>query len=290
MELFDRKLTAAAYPHKQFVFFRVFLGTYLVVHFCMLAPYCAELFSNTGVLADASLNLTFNYFPDVLFEFDRPAFVKTFLFILIVLSVVFITGFQGRVVSFLLWYGWASLINRNNFIINPGMPYIGWLLLACAFIPEHKGGKWQMPGWAITGAWLILAVGYTVSGIDKLFSISWARGSSLELLLSNPLARDNFITSYLALLPAQFLKIATWTILIAEISFLPLALFEGTRKYAWLLMTVIHLGILCILDFADLTAGMLMIHVFTYDLKWFTVGNFQKLVSKHSSPLNYEDR
>ena len=64
------------------------------------------------------------------------------------------------------------------------------------------------------------------------------------------------------------LKFNTWAVLFIEMAFLPLALFKPTRKWIWLAMIVMHLGILLIVDFADLTLGMLMIHWFTFDSNW----------------------
>lgn len=34
-------------------------------------------------------------------------------------------------------------------------------------------------------------------------------------------------------------------------------------------MLAMHLGILTVVDFADLTGGMLMIHLFAFDPSWF---------------------
>lgn len=37
-------------------------------------------------------------------------------------------------------------------------------------------------------------------------------------------------------------------------------------------MVAMHLGILFVVDFADLTFGMLMIHLFTFDPDWLKIG------------------
>jgi hypothetical protein len=58
-------------------------------------------------------------------------------------------------------------------------------------------------------------------------------------------------------------------VLALELLAFPLALFRPTRKWIWLGIVGMHLGILCIVDFADLTTGMLMIHLFTYNPSWF---------------------
>jgi|GEM_PF-5184698 len=36
-------------------------------------------------------------------------------------------------------------------------------------------------------------------------------------------------------------------------------------------MVVLHIGIIFVVDFADLSLGMLMVHAFTFDRKWLTM-------------------
>jgi predicted DCC family thiol-disulfide oxidoreductase YuxK len=62
--------------------------------------------------------------------------------------------------------------------------------------------------------------------------------------------------------------IATWGVLAAELLFAPLALWKKSRPWIWLTMIVLHLGIVLMVDFADLSVGMLMIHLFTFDPAW----------------------
>lgn len=248
----------------------------------MLIPYSAEIWSNLGLLSDASLNLTHGVFPNILNIFDAPLFVQIYVGVLAFLSVLFALGIQRPIVSLLLWYGWVSLFDRNNLISNPGIPFIGWLLLCCAVVPKGEplsiqfnkqniGDEtaWEMPKVLFYGAWLIMAISYTISGVDKLLSPSWSDGTAIKHLLENPLARDWPLREMLLLLPPIAIKIMTWATLILEIVFLPLALLKKTRMWAWLGMVALHLGILTIVDFADLTIGMLMIHFFTFDGSWF---------------------
>ncbi|WP_113960415.1 hypothetical protein [Roseimicrobium gellanilyticum] len=48
-----------------------------------------------------------------------------------------------------------------------------------------------------------------------------------------------------------------------ELLFLPLSLHRLTRAAAWAALVLMHAGILLVVDFADLSIGMLMIHLFT---------------------------
>jgi hypothetical protein len=290
MDLFDHKITSANYKPLQFIVFRFVLGIYLLLHFISLLPYSAEIFSNEGIFGNPALNFSYGFFPDILNYYDSSIFIKGFLIFLIILSVLFIFGIKRRFVSILLWYGWACLINRNNMIINPGMPYIGWLLLACAFVPEGENKKdknWSIPSSVILGAWLIMSIGYTLSGFDKLHSPSWVNGSTFSILLENPLSRNTFLRDISLNIPSTVFHFITWAALLGELLFLPLSLFTKTRKYAWTAMVIMHLGILCYINFTDLTIGMLMIHLFTFDVKWLKFSSpktgVQNILLKSSS-------
>lgn len=261
----------------QFAAFRILFGIYLTVHFAYLIPYGGELFSREGVLPQANLNFTFGILPNPLEHFDSPAFVTGFLLTLTLLAVALMIGFCRRTAALLLWFGWACLFNRNNLIINPGIPYVGLLLWFCALLPPGEplsvrsrgaSGRWEFPAGIYWAAWLLLAVGYTFSGCVKLSSPSWVDGSAMLHLLNNPLARPGWFRDLSLAAPADALKLLTWVALAGEILFLPLSLARRGRLVAWLWMLAMHLGILLVVDFADLTCGMVMIHLFTFDPDW----------------------
>lgn len=54
-----------------------------------------------------------------------------------------------------------------------------------------------------------------------------------------------------------------------EVLFLPLCLMRQTRLVAWSLMIGMHLSILIVVDCMDLTFGMVMFHLLTFDPEWF---------------------
>lgn len=260
----------------QFTAFRICFGVYLTIHFAHLLPYANELFGSRGVLANPDLNPLHGLFPNPLAWISWPAFPVVFISLLILLSLAFTAGFWRRTSALLLWFGWACLFNRNNLIANPGIPYVGLLLMLSALVPlgeplafrkRPPAQPWSMPAAISWCAWIMLAVGYTYSGIWKLFSPSWVDGSALLHLLENPLARPGIVRDLLLPWPS-LLKVLTWIALAGEILFLPLCLTRKGRLMAWLWMTLMHVGILLVVDFADLTFGMLMVHLFTFDPKW----------------------
>jgi predicted DCC family thiol-disulfide oxidoreductase YuxK len=87
-------------------------------------------------------------------------------------------------------------------------------------------------------------------------------------VLANPLARATILRTFLLSLPPWLLKTATWSVLTLELGFAPLALFRRLRPLIWLAMVGLHLGLVALVNFADLTVGMLIVHLFTFDPAW----------------------
>src|SRR5262249_33464003 len=157
------------------------------------------------------------------------------------LSVLFAVGRYDRPAAVVLWYVWACLFGRNPLIANPGLPFVGWLLLAHACLPAapygswaargrpDPGGGWRMPPALLPAPGPLRALGYSYSGYTKLVSPSWLDGSALARVLDNPLARPGPVREALLALPAWVLRLATWAALGLELSFAPLALFRRLR-------------------------------------------------------------
>jgi len=260
---------------RQFAWFRIIIGVYLTIHFAMLVPYAAELFSRDGLISDATLNPTAGLFPGFLMQADHPQWVTAFVGGMTLLSVMFTVGLWRPWVAACLWLGWTALFHRNNLIVNPSLAYIGLLLALCVIIPTGESwsiGKrrsdWQMPVWVLRCAWVLLAAGYTFSGFTKLSSPSWMDGSAMHYLLQNPLARPGWIRDMMLGMPDIFLMLLTWGTVALEILFVPLAWWRGSRPWIWLALVLLHVGIITVVDFADLSLGMLMIHLFTWDSRW----------------------
>jgi predicted DCC family thiol-disulfide oxidoreductase YuxK len=263
----------------QFRIFRVTFGLYLLYHFLSLLPWGPELFSLQGVLPQGAMSPLFHLFPNLFLLWDSPLFVQACLLAAAIFSALLTIGKFDRVMAVLVWYVWASLYGRNPLIGNPSLPFIGWLLLAYALIPSlsdrkelastsEDTGSWKMPADVYAAAWILMAVAYSYSGYNKLISPSWMDGSALGHVLSNPLARDTVVRTSLLALPALWLKTATWAALSLELSFAPLAIFRRLRPFLWLAMVGLHLGLLVLVNFSDLTVGMLILHFFTFDPAW----------------------
>jgi len=259
---------------RQFVYFRLVLGVYLVWRFVSLALYGKELFGVGGMLSDPSSNPTYGYFPN-LFALPLPApLLVALLLSFAVAALLFCFGYHRRVLALLLWYGNACLLHRNNLTENPSLALIGWLLLACAVIPigenvkDSSADTWQVPPLIIYGAWAILGVGYSLSGLHKYFlSPSWVNGEALRYVLESPLAYPWAQNFWLPRFHAP-LALMTEAVLWSEILFGFACLCRFTRGVAWLVMSSIHLGLLLTISFPELTIGLLIFQLFVFDARW----------------------
>ncbi|MCH9021841.1 MAG: DUF393 domain-containing protein [Planctomycetes bacterium] len=264
----------------QYSVFRVIFGVYLFVHFFQLIPWAAEMYSWAGVLADGHSSPLIFLFPNVLALIDAPWFVTVFIATAAVAAICFMLGYRDRAAALLMWYVLACLFGRNPLTANPSLPFVGWMLLAHLVIPSapygslaargrrDPGGNWFMPKWIFSAAWIVMALGYSYSGWTKLISPSWVDGTAIYHVLSNSLARPTFMREFLLSLPMEILQVMTWSGLVMELAFAPLVLVRRLRGFVWLAMLSMHVGLMVLIDFADLSLGMIMLHLFTFDPGW----------------------
>lgn len=266
-----------AWTGRGYRWLRALLGVYLFVHFVQLVPYAVELFSSEGVLGDASLSPLFKLMPSVFWVSDAPAVARGVVVAGAALSVLLAAGVFDRVAAVLIWVLWAGLHARMPLIANPSIPFIGFLLLVHACLPaaprlfarvepEHDGWRFEPQLFGVV--WIVMALGYSYSGYTKLVSPSWVDGSAIFHVLHNPLARDTPLRELLLSLPMPLLQVQAWGALAAELLFAPLALVRALRPWLWLGLVAMHLGLLALIDFADLSTAMLIVHAFTFDPAW----------------------
>jgi hypothetical protein len=261
---------------RQYVVFRLIFGTYLLIHFWQLIPWGAEMFSNLGVLPESNESPLTYLFPNILAVLDFPIFVKALLVVGVLLSVLFALGIYDRMAAVILWYIWACLYGRNPLISNPSLPYIGLLLLSHACLPrlsfkllkKPETTVWKLSPPIYLAVWALMALGYSYSGYTKLISPSWMDGTALIRVLENPLAYNGSLKYFILSMPEICLMFATWGALMFEVSFAPLALFKSIRPFLWAAMLLMHLSLLLLIDFCDLSMGMVMLHLFTFDPGW----------------------
>jgi predicted DCC family thiol-disulfide oxidoreductase YuxK len=272
----------------QYSIFRVLLGIYLSIHFAHLLPWSAELFSSEGVLPEGRLSPIFSLFPNLYAISDGPWFIHATLVMSVAAAFAFAVGWRDRIAALWMWLVLASLFGRNPLIANPALPYVGLMLLAHLFVraapygsASARGradpdGGWSLSRPVFLAAWVVLALSYSYSGYTKLLSPSWVAGDNIAFVLQNPLARPWFLRDFFLWLPPIFLTLLTWTVLYVELFFAPIALWSKARPWIWLVMFMIQFGFLFLLNFADLTSGMLLFHMLTFNPAWIAARPFQR--------------
>jgi len=242
---------------KEFTYFRPIFGAYLFWHFYQILPYAAELFTSRGMINNRTLLFTYEYMKYLSLIDDN---IETFVILLMICSIALTFNYKVKLSSTILYFGWVYLLNSNVFITNPGIPYVGLLLLVC-IIPHHKNTIWIV--------WFLMMMGYTVSGIHKLQCQTWLDGTALLHIVTNPISRNNIFTNIFINLPLPIIKFSTWASLFLEITSLLFGCSYHTRKWYWCALVSMHIGVMLLLNFTDLTLGVLMVHVYTFDTKWF---------------------
>lgn len=264
----------------QYSLFRAVFALYLLAHFLPFLPWGRKVFLHEEAPSREVANLLLPVFPNVPVLGASPATVTVVLAAGAVLSVFLGIGLYDRVAALGLWYIWACLFGRDPLLANPSIPFVGWLLLAHAFLPPapygswaargrvDPGGGWHMPPAVFAAAWIVLAISYTYSGYTKFVSPSWRDGTVLAHVLDNPLARPSWLREMLLSLPSWLLHLGTWTALALELTFAPLVLLSRLRPWLWGMMLLMHLSLLLVIGFVDLSLCMVMFHLFTWDPGW----------------------
>lgn len=263
----------------EYSIYRVLLGAYLLAHFAMLLPYGAEVFAAGGAVSQGTMSPLFGVLPNPMLLDDGGLAVLGVLATGCLCALALAVGWWDRAAAVLaaLILGW--LFQRNPLIANPSLPLVGWLLVLHAFVPPRPYGSlagvlrganptWRLPGHLHLAVWVMLALCYSHSGWTKLASPSWVAGDTIRLVLENPLARDHFLREWLLVTPPEVLRSLTWFVLVVELLFAPLVLSRRLRPWLWLAMLLVQVGFLCLLNFADLTFPMLLVHLLAFDGAW----------------------
>lgn len=269
---------------RRFAAFRILFGAYLALWLASLVPWAGELFGDDGIpgLPGASPSrlpgmlgwLLPSHLPRELAPWAVGAFAA--------LALLVASGVARRAAALGVWLGLVWLYDRNPGLHNPSLGYLGWICLALAVTPPREPLRilarrpddpaWSFPPGLFAGAWWILALAYTVSGLDKLSSLAWTEGHAIRWALDLPWARPGPLRDALLALPGGALAFLTWGVLATELLFAPLALVRRLRPWVWLAALALHVGLAGAMAFPQLSIGMAMAHFFTFDERWLRRG------------------
>ena len=196
---------------------------------------------------------------------DTPVAASILISIGAIAALGFILGLHDRLAAVLIssiLFVLTFFFGNDPRIAGPSLPFfvVCLFLLLHALLPRSPYGSWsargrtdprgtwRMPRGLFAAAWVVLAVAYAYSAYTKLLSPSFR-----DLLLAAPTSVRQF---------------ATWATLALELLYAPLALSRRARPWIWTAMAVVHLGRVVFVDSAGLSAGMAIVHLFTFDPRW----------------------
>lgn len=247
------------YSLKYFTYFRTGLGLFSVYFFLAMVPYASELFGAQSVVA---------YVFGSTFHSILPEYWICFLLFAAICSLLFAVGYERNRMSIILWACVACVMNENPFLSSFTMNNLGILFVVMALVPDESTADWSMPKFLHQAVGYFMAISYTASGLSKLGSYYWLSGGAIEKMLSSPRARDLFLNDWIVLLPSQVFTILTYTVLFFEIAFLPGYLFKRTRKYVWLALFIMNVGIGCLTQLTKLSVSLIFLHLFIFQSEW----------------------
>lgn len=274
---------AAALPHYtggQYSMLRLVLGLTLMWHMAFLAPRARLLFSNEGWLAGGGTKMIYDLVPNVLTLVDNPVFVTAVLLYAAGLAGLFALGWFDRMAALLIWYVLVCMTWRNPIATEGSMLFLGWLLLAHVLLPpapygavsgrarvDPRGG-WYMPRVIFAAHWILLAVAYTASGIERLSNPAWGSGYAMQMALSGPMTRFEFLRDWTMSWPTGVFALLAAVITAAEVASAPLMLSARLRPIAWAWLLVFNQVTINVVMFGQVQFGVLMLHLYCFDPQW----------------------
>jgi hypothetical protein len=263
---------------------RIALGLFCFVHYVLLLPYAAEVWSTAGMLPDAALNVGFPWALSPLYWLDSPLALRLVVGGLVAASAAYAAGWRTRTMGVLIGLGTYALWHRNLFTTNPSYAYLGFWFLLQLFTPANPPvsvDRWlarraglrgplasRLPPDVLRVLWVVHAVAYSFSGWTKAVSPSWRGGHAFRILLDGPLGLTHPLADLVRALPDAVLSVATWGALGLELLYAPLALYRPARPWLWVAMLGMHLGLWALVGLADISAAMVCVHLFLFDPRW----------------------
>lgn len=250
------------YPATQFSLFRILLGAYLVFHFSTTLHFVSD------------------------FDWSRsmyPVPPEMLLWLGIVTSLAFMVGFQRKFAAALAFVAIGVLIRGNLFYFGVNHDYAGWLLLFTLAVPKGepwsvgtKVPNWKMPAYLFTGAWIVLALTITASGVNKIpfdlnqigFGSEWFLGDTTRHIFAvssfyNSQAFANLLNGY-----PDVGKLLTYLALMIETFFGVMCFWRPTRILGYVGMSAILFAIVTDTIMAEVAIPVVCFMVLVFDLRW----------------------
>ena len=203
----------------------------------------------------------------------NPAMMRLAIGIWIAAVALWTLGFATRVSNVVAWVMAMSFANVNPYAENAGDTVRNIALFILMFAP--CGAAWSIDSWlarrkgvkgpAYIYPWplallfLQMTCIYFFNGLYKAGGASWQEGDSLYLALGDVTLTRFSIAQINP--PAELTRIATYTVLVWELTFPILALFRWTRAIALVFGVGFHLGIGLLMELGSFVPVMLTLYV-----------------------------
>lgn len=239
----------------KFTIFRILFGLFSCYYFISLLPYGTEIFSREGSLKDLYLNRSPNFLLDLIAFVDSPVWIRIFLILGTLISVMLSIGVKRRICGILLYLLHNILLYRNNLSIDISSFYLNYMFLLCAILPQKdslavsifplkliKQRGEELPRVIYWLIWMTTSIGFLASGISKATNPAWLDGTAINLILQGPLGQNHWLASYIADSP-KIGRILTYSTLVVEIGLILGSFHRRLRNIMLLLVTGMFLGI-----------------------------------------------
>ncbi|QDU69942.1 DCC1-like thiol-disulfide oxidoreductase family protein [Engelhardtia mirabilis] len=257
----------------QYSLLRFSLGLALALYLVRLLPWAEELFTYRGVIGGS-------YGRDGLQSFYDPGSAQAVVGVGVVLALLFAAGLRTRWAALGLFVVWSLTHGRNPLVADSGAPFVGWVLLFHAALPQAPFGSidargrldprglWSYPRALRIAAWTMLALTTAYSGASKLASSAWRSGEAVGGLFAGPLSHDGLLRDAFLGLPPWVLAAGTFGVLALQLAFVPLALWRPARVWIWSAMFAATLVVALAFDSPDASLGRLALLGLCFDPRW----------------------
>lgn len=266
------------YPSLLFSIFVRLLGSYMLVYGLLLIPHAALLYSNVGYLPTAELN-NLPVWASIFSTFDTPVAVTVCMATYAFLGALLVLGIRQPFIPFMAWIFYCSFQNRNVLTSNPGTDLIGFLLifLTIAFFSTwllriRRSATYALPQPLYEGAWFIMGLAFTTSGLRRLGGHAWSEGTGLREALAIIPSAEHWlaITAHhlISMIPAWLMHIVNFAVVGLFVFSLPLAMVPRARPYLLVAHYSIFGTLLLIGDIAQIIFAVLLFFLLLSDVLW----------------------
>lgn len=250
-------------PQKRWLKYCIFfLSLYYISVY--LDPNLSEYICNCGLWGNEWPKETSRYVFDNASVLFSSFAINVFIIIGIIAAIMlnfnrFLT--VGVIITLVIQ---AIILFRNPSFYLIHRPYIGTLTAFLPFI-VHYSERLFFKFTAMDWLWSASAVTYLASAVSKLQDPFWISGTALSQFYGFPIRSKIFLTLTQS---EPVTALMTYSVIAIELLYGVVAYFNKFRFICWVLILLMHLGILFFLQIYVATLPMILFHLFLFDTRW----------------------